>query len=108
MIAVGVGIAPMIHTLRAIFRHRDLQLMEERERAEREISESDSTCGQSSNQCKIKVKLLYGVVRIPAVSLLQCLFKPSATVIISIISTIVEHSYHIPTYLPYFSAARGC
>jgi hypothetical protein len=53
MIAVGVGIAPMIHTLRAIFRHRESQLRS----AER--ADSPSPCQQSRN---IRVKLLYGVV----------------------------------------------
>ena len=32
MIAVGVGIAPMIHTLRAVFKHRERQLKTEREK----------------------------------------------------------------------------
>lgn len=53
MIAVGVGIAPMIHTLRAIFRHRDSQLHSAQE------TDSPSPCRQSGN---IRVKLLYGVV----------------------------------------------
>jgi hypothetical protein len=53
MIAVGVGIAPMIHTLRAIFRHRDSQLRSI------ERADSPSPCQQSRN---IRVKLLYGVV----------------------------------------------
>lgn len=53
MIAVGVGIAPMIHTLRAIFRHRDSQLRSAQE------TDSPSPCRQSGN---IRVKLLYGVV----------------------------------------------
>ena len=55
MIAVGVGIAPMIHTLRAIFRHRDLQIKTEKNNSE------DSQCNNGA--LKIKVKLLYGVVR---------------------------------------------
>lgn len=53
MIAVGVGIAPMIHTLRAIFRHRDSQLQSAVK------TDSLSPCQLSR---KIRVKLLYGVV----------------------------------------------
>ena len=54
MIAVGVGIAPMIHTLRAIFKHRDRQL-------HRLQHDTDST-DHHRQMFRIQVKLLYGVV----------------------------------------------
>ena len=61
MIAVGVGIAPMIHTLRAVFKHRERQLKSEREKAEQnDCASSRST----SAHLKIKVNLLYGVVSV--------------------------------------------
>jgi NAD(P)H-flavin reductase len=60
MIAVGVGIAPMIHTLRAIFRHRDRQIdLEKRSVETNEIGGTDSSISPSST--KIMVQFLYGV-----------------------------------------------
>jgi NAD(P)H-flavin reductase len=60
MIAVGVGIAPMIHTLRAIFRHRDRQI--DLEKKSIETNENSSTDSSSSSaSTKIMVQLLYGV-----------------------------------------------
>lgn len=57
MIAVGVGIAPMIHTLRAIFRHRDRQIDLEK----KSIENSSTDSSPSSASTKIMVQLLYGV-----------------------------------------------
>jgi NAD(P)H-flavin reductase len=60
MIAVGVGIAPMIHTLRAIFRHRDRQI--DLEKKSIETNENSSTDSSPSfTSTKIMVQLLYGV-----------------------------------------------
>lgn len=60
MIAVGVGIAPMIHTLRAIFRHRERQIDIEKKAVKTdEISSTDSPT--TSALTKITVQLLYGV-----------------------------------------------
>ena len=69
MIAVGVGIAPMIHTLRALFRHRDLQLRIEKNRSD----QNGNNCGESAAQAplKVTVKLLYGVVRSQQILLIQ-------------------------------------
>lgn len=64
MIAVGVGIAPMIHTLRAIFKHRDQQLHE----LQHADNGSDST-DHRRQQSKVKVKLLYGVVSFAILSI---------------------------------------
>jgi hypothetical protein len=78
MVAVGVGVAPMIHTLRAIFRD-----YEERRRRDRKTTESTSipveddiqkhTTSSSStgsvvdstqSESTLKIVLLYGVVRL--------------------------------------------
>ena len=64
MIAVGVGIAPMIHTLRAIFKHRERQLKSEREKAEQNECVSARSSLATSAHLKIKVNLLYGVVSV--------------------------------------------
>ena len=64
MIAVGVGIAPMIHTLRAIFRRQDRLSNQPKFHTEQVIESPDVTGAASGLQfLNIKVKLLYGVVR---------------------------------------------
>jgi hypothetical protein len=64
MIAVGVGIAPMIHTLRAIFNRHD-RLSNRLKSHSIENIESPSAASMATNpqSLNIKVKLLYGVVR---------------------------------------------
>lgn len=64
MIAVGVGIAPMIHTLRAIFKRHD-RLANQLKSHVVENVDSPSAASMATNPqyLKIKVKLLYGVVR---------------------------------------------
>lgn len=64
MIAVGVGIAPMIHTLRAIFKHRELQLKTSGDRAEHPQCFNSESSLVTSSDLKIKVNLLYGVVSV--------------------------------------------
>lgn len=64
MIAVGVGIAPMIHTLRAVFKHRERQLKTEREKAGHNECVSANYSLATSSNLKIKVNLLYGVVSV--------------------------------------------
>lgn len=65
MLAVGVGIAPMIHTLRAIFRRHDRLSTQLKSHTAQNIGSSDAACASSGLQyLNIKVKLLYGVVRV--------------------------------------------
>ena len=65
MVAVGVGIAPMIHTLRAIFRRHD-QLSNQLKPQTAQNNESPDAAYAASDlqYLNIKVKLLYGVVRV--------------------------------------------
>lgn len=64
MIAVGVGIAPMIHTLRAIFKRHDRLANQLQSHAIESVeSPSAASIGANPQSLNIKVKLLYGVVR---------------------------------------------
>ena len=65
MLAVGVGIAPMIHTLRAIFRRHDRLSIQLKSHIAQNTGSPDTACISSGLQnLNIKVKLLYGVVRV--------------------------------------------
>ena len=64
MIAVGVGIAPMIHTLRAIFKRHDRLSNQQKSHAVENIDSPSAACVATNPQSlNTKVKLLYGVVR---------------------------------------------
>ena len=64
MIAVGVGIAPMIHTLRAIFKRHDRLANQLKSHAIEDIdSPTAASMATNPQSLNIKVKLLYGVVR---------------------------------------------
>ena len=71
LIAVGVGIAPMIHTLRYIFKARDIQLNKnpanhsarsEVSQVSKELSTASNIFGINTETPSVRIVLLYGVV----------------------------------------------
>ncbi len=75
MIAVGVGVAPMVHTLRAIFRQYDIDMAKMSGEVNNTSNSSTGSNHGSDNSAGDRVKcmqivLLYGVVRL----MIECTF----------------------------------